>query len=70
MTREEMEQILCEIARDPDAADQSRVNAIKALDELHRRWNADSEPTGDFADLYQFAPRPRLRVKEGGNEAS
>jgi hypothetical protein len=52
MSRQEMAEVLEEIARDPDAYPSSRVSAIRLLNEL-----GPLETDGGFEPLYAVEPR-------------
>jgi hypothetical protein len=68
MTRDEMVTILEEIARDERNV-AARVAALRLLEEWRKEEEAEKEQSNqssDFDRLYEFAPRPRLQVKDGG----
>lgn len=64
MTDDEKIAILEEIARNPKSYPSARITAIRTLREF---WPEDTKPAAAFAELDQFRPRRKLRLKGDGS---
>jgi hypothetical protein len=71
MERQEMIEILEEIARD-ERNQGARVSALRVLEEWRKQEEAKQQAearTSEFDQLYEHAPRrPWLQVKDGGKK--